>query len=276
MPPNGAESDNDASDKASIGSKLAMTTNDTPRPARRLADPSHGEMVAMKGDQTTIWRHFQTHETGVFDRSRPRLDALVAEVLAHCRRTRGNVVVNVGPGNGYLEDRCRDAGLDITSIDPDEETVRLMQARGHRAQAAYLDALPFAEGSVHCLVASEVLEHVPEAAFAASLAEVRRVLAPGGLFVGTVPDDERLEDNVVICPRCGDRFHRWGHQQSFTAQTLRRHLEHVGRVERLRVQSFIDWSRRSPIGLAKTLLRGLLGTIGLSIASPSLRFTVRR
>lgn len=250
-----------------------MTANESMEPLVHPADPAKD---SRRDDQTTIWRHFQTHESGIFDRNKPRLDALVAEVRACCARNGSRVVVNIGPGNGYLEDRCRDAGLDVTSIDPDEETVRLMRARGHKAHAAYLDALPFADGSVNCLVASEVLEHVPPEALAASLAEVRRVLAPGGLFMGTVPNDERLEDNIVICPHCGDRFHRWGHRQSFTALSLRGHLEQVGRVERVRVQTFIDWSRRSPIGLVKTLLRWLLGAMGLSIASPNLRFTVRR
>ncbi len=226
-------------------------------------------------DQTAIWRHFQTYDSGVFDRNKPRLDALFRETRSHCERIGGALVVNVGPGNGNLEDRCRTAGLNVVSIDPDAATVRMMQTRGHQAHAAYLDGLPFADESVHCLVASEVLEHIPPEAFASSLAEVRRVLAPGGLFIGTVPNDERLEDNLVVCPHCTEQFHRWGHQQSFDAATLRQHLDQVGQVERVRVQSFIDWSRRSPIGLAKTLLRWVLGSLGLTVASPNLRFTVR-
>ena len=227
-------------------------------------------------DQTLIWRHFQAHEAGIFDRNRPRLDALVREVVRHCGRGSGAVVVNVGPGNGYLEDRCRDLGLVVISIDPDAETVALMQARGHTAHAARLDALPLADATVRCLVASEVLEHVPPVALAASLAEIRRVLAPGGLFIGTVPNAERLEDNVVVCPHCAQRFHRWGHQQSFSAATLRPHLEQVGRVERLAVRSFVDWSRRSPVGLFKSLVRAAVGAFGLAMASPNLRFSVRR
>lgn len=227
-------------------------------------------------DQTAIWRHFQTHEAGVFDRNRPRLDALIAEIERHCRQEKGATVVNVGPGNGYLEDRCKALGFNVVSIDPDPQTVQLMHGRGHIAHAAYLDDLPLADASVQCLVASEVLEHVPPAAFDASLAEVRRVLAPGGRFIGTVPNAERLEDNIVFCPCCGERFHRWGHQQSFTVDSLRAHLASVGTVEQVRVQSFIDWSRRSLPGLAKTLIRAALGRLGLSLASPNIRFSVRR
>ncbi|MCP5181199.1 MAG: class I SAM-dependent methyltransferase [Pseudomonadales bacterium] len=236
--------------------------------------PAHGADTS--ADQTIIWRHFQTHAAGVFHRNRPRLDAQIAYVLKHCRRDSGACVVNVGPGNGYLEDRCRELGLRVISIDPDTRTVEAMQARGHVAHAAYLDALPLPDASVQCLVASEVLEHIPEAALAGSLAEVRRVLAPGGMFVGTVPHAERLEDNQVVCPHCAELFHRWGHQQSFTPQRLRGLLLAVGPSPRVVVRGFVDWRRRSPAGLFKSLVRAVAARLGWGIASPNIQFRVTR
>jgi 2-polyprenyl-6-hydroxyphenyl methylase / 3-demethylubiquinone-9 3-methyltransferase len=48
-------------------------------------------------------------------------------------------------------------------------------------------ALPFADGSLRCVVAGEVLEHLPD--LAGACAEVARVLAPGGtLVVDTLAD----------------------------------------------------------------------------------------
>jgi SAM-dependent methyltransferase len=52
----------------------------------------------------------------------------------------------------------------------------------HRAD---LQALPFADGSYDVVYASHVLEHVPDDASA--IAEIRRILAPGGIAILPVP-----------------------------------------------------------------------------------------
>ncbi|MEK7444416.1 MAG: methyltransferase domain-containing protein [candidate division NC10 bacterium] len=56
--------------------------------------------------------------------------------------------------------------------------------------AVDIQALPFHEAVFDTVKATEVLEHVPDAARA--LAECRRVLRPGGRLVATVPFLERL------------------------------------------------------------------------------------
>jgi hypothetical protein len=52
------------------------------------------------------------------------------------------------------------------------------------------------------------------------LGEVSRVLESGGRFIGTVPADENLLDNQLMCPHCGKTFHRWGHLQTFNRSSL--------------------------------------------------------
>lgn len=230
----------------------------------------------MSAHQTAIWNHFQTGDSAIFDRNRPRLDALLRSIRKEVAKQPGALVVNVGPGNGYLESRCVEAGINVLSIDPDEATVMLMRDRGVTAETAFLNDLPLADASVACLVASEVLEHVPTSDLLASVREIRRILKPGGIFLGTVPFAERLADNIVFCPHCREQFHRWGHQQSFTPATLRPLLSEVGVPELVRVQSFVDWSRRSASGQLKNAFRYALGRFGLSLASPNILFRVRR
>ncbi len=65
------------------------------------------------------------------------------------------------------------------------------------------------------VVCTQVLEHLAPLVIAAGLEEIRRVLVPGGVLIGTVPYRENLAESQVFCPHCQEEFHRWGHQQSF-------------------------------------------------------------
>jgi len=58
--------------------------------------------------------------------------------------------------------------------------------RAHFQQGSLAD-LPFSNGSVHLVIVSEVIEHLPEPQKA--FAEIARVLAPGGFLALTIPID---------------------------------------------------------------------------------------
>jgi SAM-dependent methyltransferase len=71
-------------------------------------------------------------------------------------------------------------------VDPSPEAVRFCEARGldsvHRAG---LEELPFENSSFDLIASTDVLEHI--AAEQEALAELRRVAAPGGALLLTVP-----------------------------------------------------------------------------------------
>jgi SAM-dependent methyltransferase len=58
---------------------------------------------------------------------------------------------------------------------------------GVRLAAASGDALPFAASTFDCVVFSEVLEHLPVEVEQLCIAELRRVLRPGGTLILTTP-----------------------------------------------------------------------------------------
>jgi SAM-dependent methyltransferase len=139
--------------------------------------------------------------------------------------------------------------------------------QGH---VGYIERMEFGAHTFDAVVASEVLEHLHDEQRAAGLAEVARVLKPGGWFLGTVPYNESLKAGDVVCPCCGTLFHRWGHQKSFTEQTLRGELSGHFAVRELRRTAFVSYRDRSLPGKCKSLARLILARWGQMIAVPSL------
>jgi hypothetical protein len=94
--------------------------------------------------------------------------------------------------------------------------------------------------------------------------------------LGTVPFAEELQDSVVVCPCCGEQFHRWGHQRSFDRIALRQELQGTFAIRRLGVRAFPQIRGLGVAGIAKGSARWLLGRRGVAISSPCLVFECER
>jgi SAM-dependent methyltransferase len=215
-------------------------------------------------NQAKIWEHFQNEGVDAFAQSQGRLEFLVR------RLPTGTRALNVGVGNGSLEKMGARKGVDIWCLDPSDRAIEGLRQElglGAKGQVGFCQAMPFPDEHFDVVVMSEVLEHLEDEVFEATLAEVKRVLRPGGKFIGTVPAREKLESSIVVCPHCGIKFHRWGHNRSFSVDTLAGALKRYLLVEMAREQFFIDWESvgwwRKLQGLVKKFLswRGI-GTYG--------------
>jgi len=227
-------------------------------------------------EQSKIWDHFQGSGAvdDVFAGSLPRYAYLARQLRA------GTHVLNIGVGRGGLEQLLIDKGVIVSSLDPGTASIEGIRARlgmGERARVGYSQSMPFDDASFDAVIMSEVLEHLTDDVLTATFSEVARVLKPDSRFIGTVPHDENLADNITLCPHCGERFHRWGHVRSFDPARLSQSLAGGGfRVVRMQVMAFVDW-RRSGIGnFLKSTVRHVLGRMGARIAIPSIYFEACR
>ncbi|WP_249019902.1 class I SAM-dependent methyltransferase [Conexibacter sp. S30A1] len=106
---------------------------------------------------------------------------------------RPSSVLEIGPGRGELGQRLVEAGVsDYRAVDISPRMVQLVRARGLSAQVADVQALPYGDGVIACVVAAWMLYHVPD--LDRALAEIARVLEPGGSLVAVTNSEQHLRE----------------------------------------------------------------------------------
>ncbi|MCP2253396.1 Methyltransferase domain-containing protein [Prauserella aidingensis] len=150
----------------------------------------------------------------------------------------GTTVIDVGCGAGRHAFEAYRRGADVVAFDQDKSALgdvetmfAAMSAEGHVPDGAAAttvagDALrlPFPDGAFDCVIASEILEHVPDDERA--IAELVRVARPGGSVVVTVP--RWLPERV--CWLLSDAYHEveGGHVRIYRGAELRGKLRGAG------------------------------------------------
>ena len=152
--------------------------------------------------------------------------------LAAIERAGGPVsgarVLDVGCGGGQLLVAARTAGARVCGVDPAAHAHAACRRQGIEVVAS-VDAL--GEQIFDGIVMSHVLEHVPDVL--AQLAQLRRLLSPGGWLCLEVPNrgSLRAQASPRWMTRLGaDERHRAfpAHLWYFTPTTLTRALQHSG------------------------------------------------
>lgn len=99
----------------------------------------------------------------------------------------GLEVLDLGCAGGFMAEALTGRGARVTGIDPAAQAVTAARLRAEamgqsiRYDVGVGEDLPYHPGSFDCVVCVDVLEHVAD--LAVVLAEVERVLRPGGVFL---------------------------------------------------------------------------------------------
>ena len=147
---------------------------------------------------------------------------------------RGRRVLDFGAGRGDLLAHLHARGIAASGLEFSEASAAVCEGRfaGEPLHGGVIatESLPstYADESSDVVLLIEVLEHLLEEQLAPTLGEVRRLLAPGGHVVVTVPNKEDLAAGGAFCPDCGAAFHRWQHQRSLDAASLSALMESAG------------------------------------------------
>ena len=225
--------------------------------------------------QDTIWAYFQNRHPEIFEGATARMDFILRDI-ARKKDCFVPKVLNIGVGNGYFELSAKKLGWKIVSLDPDRDVIEWLLKKEIAAHQGRIEDMSFSEDSLDFVVASEVLEHLNDEQLGKGLSETVKVLRKGGWFIGTVPYCEDLASNEVICPRCQEVFHRWGHQTSFDLNSMRSKLLSYFSYVFVKRRCFVSLHERDLVGKIKGITRLILAHYGVSIAIPNLYFAARK
>ncbi|MFF3513158.1 class I SAM-dependent methyltransferase [Streptomyces sp. NPDC002573] len=151
---------------------------DVPEPFTRYADrarendyDSFAEAYSAENENSLVNAYYE----------RPAMLALVGDVA-------GRRILDAGCGSGPLSAALRDRGAVVTGIDASAGMLVLARRRLGDDMALHVvdlkDRLPFAGGAFDDVVASLVLHYLED--WGPTLAELRRVLRPGGRLIASV------------------------------------------------------------------------------------------
>lgn len=135
-------------------------------------------------------------------------------------------VLDFGCGPGYLLEKLAAKGVDCHGIEFSPEAVETARGRLRAIRSAGTVELvegiptPLGDSSFDLVFFLETLEHLLENERTPTVAELARLVRPGGLLVVTVPNQEDLERAQVLCPDCGCEFHPMQHVSSWRPSSL--------------------------------------------------------
>ena len=119
-------------------------------------------------------------DAGTYDRGRPRYGAdVVASLLETLGLAVGAAVLELGAGTGQLSEALVAAGLELTAVEPLEQTREMLARRigAERVRAGVAERIPLAENSVQAVLAADSFHWFDHSR---AVPEIRRVLRPGG------------------------------------------------------------------------------------------------
>jgi methionine biosynthesis protein MetW len=166
----------------------------------------------------------------------------------------------IGKGKDVLDLGCRDGTLTrhfvegnrVVGADIDSEALEFAKREyGIEVQWVNLNSvLPFPDERFDVVIMAETLEHLPYPTI--TLAEVRRVLRPSGIFIGNVPLFYHLHNRWQILR--GKRPD-WDptHLQYFSYDSLRELLQDFFTIEEMVVLKGERWAKYSMLLFARNV-----------------------
>lgn len=123
-------------------------------------------------------------------------------------------ILDAGCGNGAITNKFP-GNYRVVAIDSSDEALKYVEKDKILCSA---DEIPVANHSFDMVFSSELIEHLPSGILRGTIGEFKRI-ARKYIYI-SVPNNEHLEFNYILCPLCGQEFHAYGHLNSFSLSAL--------------------------------------------------------
>ena len=176
----------------------------------------NSESVARFWDNMTVGGNYFSDVVG---------DALIRLAARSTGGLKGRIL-DYGCGPGILMDKLARRGLQCEGADTSPDSLAVAARRLGTAptdqRLTQLKGLPspFPDNSFDAVFFVETIEHVLPERLPETLAELLRIVRPGGHVIVTTPNDEDLKASESVCPDCGCRYHRMQHVSSWTSTSI--------------------------------------------------------
>ncbi len=228
----------------------------------------------------------QTWDAEAYGREGAFVHQLAGGVVEWLAPQPGEHILDVGCGDGQLTARLGATGAIVTGVDASRAMVEAARARGVNADNAQAEQLPYPDAAFDAVFSNAALHWVRDQE--AMLAEVRRVLRPGGRFVAEMGGHGNIaairvafmavlaryghseaEDGVNYYP-APDAYRRRLERNGFTVERM----EHFPRPTPLGDGEMAGWLRTFRRGVLDTLPKDLRDTVvneTCALLEPALR-----
>jgi len=140
----------------------------------------------------------------------------------------GNDILDAGCGEGITLEKLVKIfpAARVVGIDTEPENLEICRKQNLPVREGSVYALPFADASLDTVLFSEVIEHLdaPEKA----LAEIFRVLRPGGRVIIIFPNDRTFLLARLAVGMVREAFYDPGHVRQWTPRQIHRSLNAAG------------------------------------------------
>lgn len=141
-------------------------------------------------------------------------------------------ILDYGCGTGLFLAHLAEHGYRVAGTDTSGRSLEIARER-LQGYGTFLGVFPpdalGAEGRrFDVILATELVEHLYNDGLDHVLSTLRRLVKPNGRIIVTTPNQERLEDSLLMCPCCQSVFHRWQHLRTWSPASFTDYVERRG------------------------------------------------